>query len=125
MQRLKKPVGSGARGPAVEAKMDCARCGTCCVAPDISALDKPLGVRCVHLGPDLLCTVYERRPEICRAHRPDSLCRAVSAPTLEERVAKYLALFGLEAEARQVARDGTRSMRQARASRGSTRGERR
>jgi hypothetical protein len=49
----------------------------------------------------------------------------VSAPTLEERVAKYLALFGLEAEARQVARDGTRSMRQARASRGSTRGERR
>ena len=125
MQRLEKQAGSGAGRPAVEARMECARCGTCCVAPDISALDKPLGVRCAHLGPDLLCAIYERRPEICRAHRPDSLCRAVSAPTLEERVAKYLALFGLEAEARQVARDGSGSMREARASRGGARGERR
>ena len=94
--------------------MECARCGTCCVAPDIAALDKPLGVRCPHLGDDLLCAIYDRRPRICREHRPDEVCRAVSAPTLEQRVARYLALFGLEAEARRVADGGFGSMRRAR-----------
>jgi hypothetical protein len=38
----------------------------------------------------------------------------VSAPTLEERTARYLALFGLEAEAEKVAREGERSMARAR-----------
>ena len=28
---------------------ECSRCGACCVAPDIAALDKPLGVRGPHL----------------------------------------------------------------------------
>jgi Fe-S-cluster containining protein len=125
LQRRTEPVCASAPEHPEEARAECARCGTCCVAPDISALDKPLGVRCQHLGPDLLCALYERRPEICRAHRPDSICRAVSAPTLEERVAKYLALFGLEAEARQAARSGARSMRQARASGGGVRDGRR
>ena len=73
----------------------CRRCGACCVAPDIAALDKPLGVRCPYLGPDLLCTDYERRPAVCRGYRPDELCERVAAPTLDERVARYLALFGL------------------------------
>ena len=39
--------------------MECTCCGACCVAPDIAALDKPLGLRCPHLGADNLCTVYE------------------------------------------------------------------
>ncbi len=75
--------------------MDCARCGTCCVAPDITALGKPLGARCPHLGEDLLCRQYESRPAVCRSYRPDELCLRVRAPTLEQRVARYLALFGL------------------------------
>jgi Fe-S-cluster containining protein len=76
--------------------MDCTLCGACCVAPDISALGKPLGVRCPHLQADNRCGVYENRPKICRDYQPDELCRQIEAPTLEERVRKYLAIFGLE-----------------------------
>lgn len=94
--------------------MDCTRCGACCVAPDIAALDKPLGLRCPHLGADNLCTVYERRPQVCRDYQADAVCRAIEAPTLEERVHKYLALFELTAEADAVRQSGCYSMRQAR-----------
>jgi Fe-S-cluster containining protein len=65
------------------------------VAPDIAALGKPLGQRCPHLGPDLACRIYQRRPAVCRGYRPDELCRRIAAPTLQERVARYLALFDL------------------------------
>lgn len=75
--------------------MDCLRCGTCCTAPDISTLGKPLGVRCPHLGDSLSCTIYHRRPPVCRGYRPDAVCRQVAAPTLEERVRKYRELFGV------------------------------
>jgi len=92
-------------------KTECRRCGTCCIAPDIAALDKPLGVRCPHLTDDLLCGIYSERPAICRAHRPDEICKAVRAPTLEERVERYLALFGLSEEAARVSGS---SMREAR-----------
>jgi hypothetical protein len=90
--------------------MECTRCGACCVAPDIAALDKPLGVRCPHLGPDLLCAVYDRRPDICRSYAPDELCERIAAPTLDERVARYLAAFSLEDEAARVSRGGETSM---------------
>ena len=94
--------------------MECTRCGACCVAPDIAALDKPLGMRCPHLGPDNLCTVYDRRPQVCRDYEPDEVCRLIEAPTLEERVQKYLALFGLTEEAEATRQKGCASMRQAR-----------
>jgi len=94
--------------------MECTCCGACCVAPDIAALDKPLGLRCPHLGPDNLCTVYERRPQVCRDYAADQVCQLIEAPTLEERVHKYLALFGLAEEAQAVSRGGCSSMRAAR-----------
>ncbi len=94
--------------------MECTRCGACCVAPDIAALDKPLGMRCPHLQEDNLCGVYEQRPAICRDYRADEVCRLIEAPTLEERVHKYLALFELTAEADDVRQRGCYSMRQAR-----------
>ena len=75
----------------------CTRCGACCVAPDIAALGKGLGVRCPNLGDDLLCRVYEDRPAVCRAYEADELCAIIDDPTLEGRVANYLRLFGLEA----------------------------
>ncbi|MFP2931959.1 YkgJ family cysteine cluster protein [Pyxidicoccus sp. 3LG] len=94
--------------------MECTRCGACCVAPDIAALDKPLGLRCPHLTEDNLCGVYERRPEVCRSYEADEVCRLIEAPTLDERVEKYLALFGLAAEAAAVKQQGCPSMRSAR-----------
>lgn len=89
--------------------MECTLCGACCVAPDIAALDKPLGVRCPHLQPDNLCGVYLDRPAICRSYAADALCLQIAAPTLDERVANYLAAFGLQDEARRAR--GATSMR--------------
>ena len=94
--------------------MECTRCGACCVGPDIAALDKPLGVRCPHLTAANLCAIYELRPRICRDHRPDDICRQVEAPTLDGRAARYLALFGLDEEARRVRERGLSSMAEAR-----------
>ena len=78
--------------------VECTRCGACCVAPDIAALGKPLGVRCEHLTGEGLCGIYDRRPQICRDYAADWLCELVAAPTLEERARKYLRVFDLEAE---------------------------
>lgn len=94
--------------------MECTRCGACCVAPDIAALDKPVGMRCPHLTAENLCGIYERRPQVCRDYSADEVCRKIEAPTLEERVARYLALFELEGEAHQVRSSGCTSMRAAR-----------
>jgi Fe-S-cluster containining protein len=80
--------------------MECARCGTCCVAPDISALGKPLGVRCANLLVDGECSIYEERPAVCRGYRADELCLRIAAPTLEERVDRYLELFELQSDAK-------------------------
>jgi Fe-S-cluster containining protein len=94
--------------------IECSRCGACCVAPDIAALDKPLGLRCPHLLADNLCAIYDRRPQICRDYTPDEVCRHIEAPTLEARVEKYLALFELQAEAEHARQSGCSSLRQLR-----------
>jgi hypothetical protein len=73
----------------------CRQCGTCCVAPDISSLEKPQGVRCRHLDDDLSCRIYGERPAVCRGYRPDGLCQLVAAPSMDERVSRYLGLFGI------------------------------
>ena len=74
----------------------CRQCGTCCVAPDISTLGKPPGVRCRHLGDDLRCRIYDERPAVCRGYRPDGLCDLITAPELAGRVVRYLGIFGIE-----------------------------
>ncbi|MFN7134117.1 MAG: YkgJ family cysteine cluster protein [Myxococcales bacterium] len=94
--------------------MACTQCGACCVAPDIAALDKPVGLRCPHLTEQNLCGVYERRPQICRDYAADEVCRRIEAPTLDERVRRYLALFELQGEADRVREAGCTSMRAAR-----------
>jgi hypothetical protein len=81
------------QGPGVA----CRQCGTCCVAPDISSLGKPAGIRCGHLDDKYRCRIYGTRPDVCRGYRPDGLCSAIAAPSLEERVVRYLGVFGMEA----------------------------
>src|SRR5438874_1687044 len=53
-----------------------------------------------------------RKPDISRSYRADELCTRIAAPTLDERVRNYLAVFGLEREAASAA--SARSMRAAR-----------
>ena len=83
--------------------MECTQCGACCIAPDIAALDKPLGQRCLNLTAELLCGVYADRPAVCRSYAADALCEQIAAPTVEARVHNYLAVFGLVEEAAAVA----------------------
>ena len=47
-------------------------CGACCIAPSISSLAKPAGVRCTYLDDDLRCTVFGRpeRPACCGGLQP-------------------------------------------------------
>lgn len=90
---------------------ECTQCGACCVAPDISALDKPLGVACPHLGADCLCTIYDTRPDTCRNYAPDELCAQIAAPTLAARVERYLTHFGVTEEAARIERSGITSLR--------------
>ena len=78
--------------------LECRQCGTCCVAPDISTLGKPCGVRCRHLDATHRCRIYEERPAVCRGYRPDGLCQQIAAPLLDERVSRYLGLFGIRPE---------------------------
>jgi len=65
------------------------------VAPDISSLGKPAGVHCRHLGDDFRCRDYDGRPAVCRGYRPDELCRLIAAPTMDERVRRYRAIFDI------------------------------
>jgi Fe-S-cluster containining protein len=71
-------------------------------------------MRCPHLTEDNLCGIYDRRPRVCRDYAADEVCRLIDAPTLEERVQKYLALFGVEDEAARNQASGCRSMAAAR-----------
>ena len=76
---------------------DCTACGACCSAPDIHALQKPLGVPCVHLDSGCLCRIYATRPKVCRHYQPDWVCGEVAPlPTLAGRIRRFLEIYGLE-----------------------------
>lgn len=74
-------------------EIKCTVCGACCVAPDISALNKPAGVPCDHLLADNKCAIYEDRPLVCRQYQADEVCLEIEAPTLDGRVRRLTALF--------------------------------
>jgi len=74
----------------------CFRCGTCCIAPDISTLKKPVNTPCSHLQSDHLCGIYPDRPPVCRNYRSDEICLALQKLPPEERVGYFLWVYGLE-----------------------------
>jgi Fe-S-cluster containining protein len=77
--------------------ISCFQCGTCCIAPDISTLRKPVGVACAHLTAERRCGIYPDRPAVCRHYQPDAMCVALQALPSAERVAYFLHVYGLEA----------------------------
>jgi len=78
--------------------MDCRCCATCCTAPDISTLAKPIGVPCRFLNSEGACSIYSQRPDVCRNYQPDEICERIAAPTLDDRVNNYLRIFLLHNE---------------------------
>ena len=80
-------------------RRECSACGACCAAPDIAALQKPLGVPCLHLDTGCLCRIYATRPAVCRNYQPDWVCGEVAPlPTLEQRTQRFLEIYGLDGE---------------------------
>lgn len=60
---------------------DCKSCGACCVGavvrlPDGTTMERQANGNCVALcgtiGTQVLCDIYEERPFVCAAFRPDS-----------------------------------------------------
>jgi hypothetical protein len=49
-------------------------CGACCIAPSISTLGKPAGVRCLHLDEHHRCRLFGKpeRPAVCVSLRPSA-----------------------------------------------------
>lgn len=86
------------KGRLVEEEISCFRCGTCCIAPDIATLRKPVGVPCRHLTADHLCGIYPQRPPVCREYRPDEICLALQKLPTVERVPYFLEIYDLDAE---------------------------
>jgi uncharacterized protein len=88
---------AGVALPASFIGRQCSGCGACCAAPDISSLQKPLAVACVHLQADCRCAIYSTRPSVCAAYTLDWVCGQV-APllTLRERVERFLEIYGLD-----------------------------
>ena len=66
-------------------------CGACCTAPSISSAipgmphGKPAGVRCVQLGDDARCLIFDQptRPAVCAGLMPSAeMCGARRAQAL-------------------------------------------
>jgi Fe-S-cluster containining protein len=53
-------------------------CGACCIMSEIQARfeqlpeGKPRFIPCIHLGSKFECTIYEKRPQVCRDFEPRS-----------------------------------------------------
>lgn len=64
-------------------------CGACCIALSISSPlpnmpnGKKAGERCVNLGDDLRCRVYEIRPKVCRDFMASEFCGASHTEALK------------------------------------------
>jgi Fe-S-cluster containining protein len=77
-------------------EIKCHICGACCIAYEISTLNKPAGVPCPNLLPDGRCGDYENRPEVCRSFKPDEICELISTLTLEEKIHVIHKIYGLK-----------------------------
>jgi hypothetical protein len=80
---------------SIKAEITCYRCGTCCIAPDISTLRKAVAVPCPHLDAGRRCRIYAHRPPVCREYRPDAVCCALQHLPEGERVTFFLSIYDL------------------------------
>lgn len=71
----------------------CSKCGACCrragIIPNFPEPTLADG-RCIHLLPDGTCSIYERRPDVCRVARHFDLL--IRGGLIENNRAKFYAL---------------------------------
>jgi Fe-S-cluster containining protein len=73
--------------------MICDKCGVCCVVFDISTLNKPAGLACPHLENSGLCSIYENRPEVCRAFKADEICERLASLPFKEKLREMRRIY--------------------------------
>ena len=76
-------------------KVDCFKCGACCIAFDIKSFDKKAGEVCRFLSKSNLCIIYNSRPEGCRHYLPDEICVLISTLLLPEKVDVLRNIYGV------------------------------
>lgn len=62
--------GEGFRTPAMLAKQNarhCGSCNLCCDILEVAAVEKPVNQLCRHWETGKGCTIYDRRPQMCRS----------------------------------------------------------
>lgn len=84
----------------------CGECTVCCKTHDIASLAKPQNVLCTHCRINVGCTIYEARPDECRAYtcewlrgtlskedRPDMSGIVVDVAATADRTEAYVRLI--------------------------------
>jgi len=79
-----------------KAEIKCLMCGACCVAYDISTLNKEAGKPCVYLSDDKKCSNYENRFDVCRGFKPDEICILISSLKFEDKVKVIQNIYGIK-----------------------------
>lgn len=64
--------------PIIARDRACGTCTLCCRLPEIDHFDKPADAWCKHCVAEQGCSIYNRRPQVCR----DFLCRWMIDPSL-------------------------------------------
>ncbi|MCK1304569.1 MULTISPECIES: YkgJ family cysteine cluster protein [unclassified Bradyrhizobium] len=70
-QKLLVRDGQGFRGTSptrtAQPARQCGSCNACCDILEVAAVDKPVNQLCRHWKTGTGCTIYERRPQMCRS----------------------------------------------------------
>ena len=70
-QKLLVRDGQGFRGTGptrtAQPARQCGSCNACCDILEVAAVDKPVNQLCRHWQTGTGCTIYERRPQMCRS----------------------------------------------------------
>ena len=71
LERQKQLVrdGQGFRAANAPAARECGTCNLCCDILEVAAVDKPVNQLCRHWQTGTGCSIYERRPQMCRSFR--------------------------------------------------------
>src|SRR6478752_8237339 len=80
-QKLLVRVGQGFRATGLPKTApltrQCGSCNACCDILEVAAVDKPVNQLCRHWQTGTGCTIYDRRPQMCRSFV--CACRALRA----------------------------------------------
>jgi Fe-S-cluster containining protein len=79
-----------------KSKINCFQCGVCCTVFEISSLNKPECEVCKYLTDDNLCSIYDKRPDVCKNFMPDEICVLISTLPKDEKLYVVKKIYGIK-----------------------------